>query len=213
MASKIEQLHFLLVPLMSQSHIIPLTDFAKLLARRGVFVSIVTTPLNAIRYKGVIDHAKAQDLKIQMIPIKFPCQEVGLPEGCENLDALDSMGLAWKIFRACDMLQAPWKADGDTEPFLLPDIPHKIEFTRAQLPTHRRPTVGSEEYEDQPIPAKVPARATLVNSFEELEPGTWMDIERKKERSGALAPFLSAIRNSLRGLLEETNPPLTSITI
>lgn len=230
MASKIEQLHFLLVPLMSQSHIIPLTDFAKLLARRGVFVSIVTTPLNAIRFKGVIDHAKAQNLKIQTIPIKFPCQEAGLPDGCENLDALNSLELARKFFRACEMLQGPlekliqelepkpscivstsaisWTEKvcrkfkiprynfetvscftllcshnlsqanvqesivSDSEPFLVPDIPHEIEFTKAQLPKTTAPkdSGGFEDYKDQISQARESARATLVNSFQELEP-------------------------------------------
>ncbi|KAK4432490.1 UDP-glycosyltransferase 73C5 [Sesamum alatum] len=241
MASETEKLHFLLVPLMSQGHIIPLTDFAKLLARWGVFVSIVTTPLNAVRYKDVIDHAKAQNLKIQMIPIKFPCQEAGLPEGCENLDELDSLELSWKFMRACDMLQAPletlmeelepkpscivssnailWTEEvcrkfkiprykfgtvscftslcasnisqvdqesilSDSEPFLVPDIPHKIEFTKAQMPKHRSPagkhSGGSEEHKHKPIMARDPGRATLVNSFAELEPG-YLDGYRKKE--------------------------------
>ncbi|KAL0322594.1 UNVERIFIED_CONTAM: hypothetical protein Sangu_1878700 [Sesamum angustifolium] len=102
--SMAEQLHFLLVPLMSHSHISPLTDFAKVLARQGVFVSIVTTTLNAIRYKGVIDNAKAQNLRIQMIPIKFPCQEAAVPDGCESVEALTSKVLARKFYRACELL-------------------------------------------------------------------------------------------------------------
>ncbi|KAI3470164.1 hypothetical protein Pfo_026827 [Paulownia fortunei] len=239
MASKIEQLHFLLVPFMSQSHIIPLTDFAKLLAQHGVFVSIVTTPVNAIRYKEVIDHSKAQNLKIQMIPIKFPCQEAGLPDGCENLDALNSLELTREFFRACEMLQAPlekqiqelepkpnciissnaipWTQEvakklkipryifesvscftllcshnlshanvqesvvSDSEPFLVPDIPHKIEFTKAQLPeTMTKGSDGVNEVIDQIREAQKSAQGTLVNSFEELEP--WYVEGCKKEK-------------------------------
>ncbi|KAH6798839.1 hypothetical protein C2S51_035323 [Perilla frutescens var. frutescens] len=101
------QLHFLMIPLMSQSHIIPLTDFAKILGHRGALVSIVTTPLNAKRYKSIIDNSTAQNLRIQMIPLRFPCQEAGLPEGCENLDTLKSLELARQFFDACKMLQKP----------------------------------------------------------------------------------------------------------
>ncbi|KAK6126260.1 hypothetical protein DH2020_040005 [Rehmannia glutinosa] len=74
----------------------------------GVFVSIITTPINAIRYKGVIEYSKSQNLKIQMIPINFPCQEAGLPDGCENLDTLlNSLELSREFFQACEMLQTP----------------------------------------------------------------------------------------------------------
>ncbi|KAL0366840.1 UNVERIFIED_CONTAM: UDP-glycosyltransferase 73C5 [Sesamum radiatum] len=229
MASKFEQLHFLLDPLMSHSHISPMTDFAKLLARQGVFVSLVTTPLNAIRYKGVIDNAKVQNLKIQMIPIKFPCQEAGLPDGCENVEALTSKESARKFYRACELLiqgpleqliqelkpkpscivsshAIPWTLKvaqkfkipnyifetvscftllsdhnirayleetvvSDLEPFLVPDIPHKIEFTKAQLPEIM--TAKDSDVSDhikQMIQAVDSARGILMNSFEELEP-------------------------------------------
>ncbi|KAL6519362.1 hypothetical protein OROGR_018682 [Orobanche gracilis] len=222
-----QQLHFILIPLMSQSHIIPLTDFAKLLAQHGVCVSIVTTPLNAIRYKGVIESAKTQNLKIKMIPIKFPCLEAGLPDGCENMDAL-SPELSREFFRACQMLQGPleniiqelnpkpscivstnaipWTqklADkfniprynfetvscftllcshklslvqeesivSDRESFLVPNIPHEIEFTKSQLPEFF--ANGSDNFKDiidEIKRARDSARGTLLNSFQELEP-------------------------------------------
>ncbi|KAM3325082.1 hypothetical protein P3S67_000206 [Capsicum chacoense] len=74
MASSLsKQLHFLLIPFMSQSHIIPLTDFAKLLAFHGVHVTIITTTLNAKRYKSsIVTHATKSNLKIQLIPLHFP---------------------------------------------------------------------------------------------------------------------------------------------
>lgn len=229
-----------MVPLMSQSHIIPLTDFAKLLARRGVLVSIVTTPLNAIRYKAIIDHSRAQNLKIQMIPIKFPCQEAGLPEGCENLDALNSLELVREFFQAFEMLKNPlenliqelepkpsciistssisWTQEvadkfkiprylfetvscftllcshnisqakieqsvvSDSEPFLVPDIPHKIEFTKAQLPhTLTKASDGLKEVKNpRKNQALESAQGTLMNSCEELEP--WYLEGCKKNR-------------------------------
>ncbi|KAL0392658.1 UNVERIFIED_CONTAM: UDP-glycosyltransferase 73C3 [Sesamum radiatum] len=196
-----EQLHFLLVPLMSHSHISPLTDFAKVLARQGVFVSIVTTTLNAIRYKGVIDNAKAQNLRIQMIPIKFPCQEAGLPDGCESVEALTSKpscivssiaiprtSKVAKKFKIpnynfepgscftllCDHnIRAHLQESvvSDFEPFLVPDIPHEIEFTKAQLPgcTTAKDSDDSDHV-NQVNQVRNSARAILMKSFEELEP-------------------------------------------
>ncbi|XP_031102279.1 UDP-glycosyltransferase 73C5-like [Ipomoea triloba] len=103
-----EKLHFLLIPLMSQSHIIPLTDFAKLLAKRGVTVSIITTPSNADRYNDSVKIPAAKsNLKIQLITVEFPCQQAGLPHGCENMDSLASMDLVIDFFQASDMLREP----------------------------------------------------------------------------------------------------------
>ncbi|VFQ75039.1 unnamed protein product [Cuscuta campestris] len=94
---------------MSQSHIIPLTGFAKLLAKRGVTVSIITTPSNAKNYNSSVI-AATPDLRIQLITVRFPGQEVGLPQGCENMDALPSLDLFYEFFRASDLLRRPLEA-------------------------------------------------------------------------------------------------------
>ncbi|PIN14745.1 UDP-glucuronosyl and UDP-glucosyl transferase [Handroanthus impetiginosus] len=234
MASKVHHLHFLLIPLLSQSHIIPLTDFGKLLAKRSVEVSIITTPLNAIRYRATIHHAIESGLRIQLIALEFPSQEAGLPTGCENMDLLTSMDLASDFFRACEMLKTPlenmilgldpkpsciistnalpWTqqvADRfkipryifetiscftlfcskklseaqiqDLESFLVPNIPHKIEFKRAQLPENMRKTPKDfEKVIDQIKKSQLSARGTLVNSFEKME--HWYVEGLKKER-------------------------------
>ncbi|PSS04624.1 UDP-glycosyltransferase [Actinidia chinensis var. chinensis] len=102
------QLHFVIVPLMSQSHLIPMTDFAKLLARRpGLTVTIITTPLNAVRYQPVIDRANKGGLGIRLIPLPFPGREAGLPPNCENMDSLASPDLVENFFEATSMLQHP----------------------------------------------------------------------------------------------------------
>ncbi|XP_059306976.1 UDP-glycosyltransferase 73C3-like [Lycium ferocissimum] len=230
MASSSRELHFLLIPLMSQSHIIPLTDFAKLLALHGVNVSIITTPLNAQKYKSIITHARKTNLKIQLIPLHFPSQEVGLPQGCENLDTLSSPELFKDFFLASGMMQEPLeKLIQDLEPkpsciistspltwtqqvankfkipryvfdtiscftlycshilnqtkiqetlvldsdsFLVPNVPHKIEFTKAQLPfdSRKQSSQDMESILDQIKKSQYLARGTLINTFEELEP-------------------------------------------
>lgn len=258
---EIHQLHFLLVPLMSQSHIIPLTDFAKLLVRRGLIVSIVTTPRNAIRHKAAIGHLVEAGLKIQMIPLEFPSQEVGLPHGCENMDALTSMELAMDFFEASEMLEVPlekligelepkpsciistnalpWtqrvaekfnipryifetiscftllcsrimsRANilddmiSESDPILVPDIPHKIEFIKSQLPeaTKKASPDDVKGIIDQIKQAQYSARGTLVNTFEELEPFYVEGL--RKERKNVLCIGPVSLCNE--ELLEKSN--------
>ncbi|XP_055811580.1 UDP-glycosyltransferase 73C4-like [Solanum dulcamara] len=220
-----KELHFLLVPLMSQSHIIPIIDFAKLLAFHGVKISIITTPLNAQKYKSIVTHALKSNLNIQLIPLHFPSQEVGLPKGCENLDTLNSLQMFKDFLLASEMMKEPLeKLIQDLEPkpsciistspltwtqqvankfkipryifqtiscftlycshmlnqtkiqdtlvldddsFLIPNVPHKIEFTKAQLPQSCQ---DMNSLVDQMKKFQDLARGTLINTFEELEP-------------------------------------------
>ncbi|KAL2481335.1 UDP-glycosyltransferase 73C4 [Abeliophyllum distichum] len=248
MGSEFDQLHFLLVPLMSQSHIIPLTDFAKLLVQHGLIVSIITTPLNAIRHKAAVDHLVEAGLKIQMIPLQFPSQDVGLPQGCENMDALPSMELAKDFFVASEMLRVPlekligelepkpnciistnalpWTQRvaqkfnipryvfetiscftllcssimsrasvvddmvSDSDPILVPDIPHKMEFTKAQLPEATRKT-SSDDIQgiiDQIKQAQNLARGTLANTFDELEPFYVEGLRKERKNVWCIGP-------------------------
>uniref|UniRef100_A0A5B7A3D6 Glycosyltransferase n=1 Tax=Davidia involucrata TaxID=16924 RepID=A0A5B7A3D6_DAVIN len=224
MASHTQQLHFVVVPLMSQSQLIPMTDFAKLVAERGITVTIITTPLNAIRFKPIINRATMANLKIRLVPLRFPCREAGLPEGCENMDSLTSPELVQLFFEASGMLQEPlekliekleprpsciistnalpWTSQvsrkfkiprfvfhaiscftlmcshniherviSDSESFLVPNMPHRIEFTKAQLPEgmRRKNSDVVEGIMDQMREASLSADGILVNSFEELE--------------------------------------------
>ncbi|KAK2992919.1 hypothetical protein RJ640_024073 [Escallonia rubra] len=107
MASQAKQLHFVLFPLMAQGHMIPMIDIARLLAQRGVVVTIITTPLNANRFEPVIARATQAGLRIQLVLLHFPCVEAGLPEGCENFDMLPSLNLATKFIVAIGMLKEP----------------------------------------------------------------------------------------------------------
>ncbi|XP_022925646.1 UDP-glycosyltransferase 73D1-like [Cucurbita moschata] len=101
------QPHFVLVPLMAQGHMIPMTDIATLLAHRGIFVTFVTTPYNAIRFESFFARAKQSALPISLLQIPFPCLQVGLPLGCENLDALPSRALLRNFYEALSLLQQP----------------------------------------------------------------------------------------------------------
>ncbi|KAL5807421.1 hypothetical protein ACOSQ4_030154 [Xanthoceras sorbifolium] len=101
------QLHFVLFPFMAQGHMIPMIDIARLLAQRGVIITIVTTPYNAARFEKPLARAIDSGLQIRLIQLQFPWAEAGLPEGCENFDLLPSLGLAFNFFTACEMLQEP----------------------------------------------------------------------------------------------------------
>lgn len=100
-------LHFIFIPFMAPGHILPMVDMAKLLSQRDVKVTIVTTPLNATKIKASIDREIQSGSPIQLLPVKFPNVEAGIPEGCESLETLPSMDLRENFFTALSLWQKP----------------------------------------------------------------------------------------------------------
>ncbi|CAI0407743.1 unnamed protein product [Linum tenue] len=102
-----QQVHFVLFPYMAQGHMIPMVDIAKLLASRpDVVVTIVTTPVNAARFKSPLDRAIDElRLPINVISLRLPCSEAGLPENCENVDLLPSITSLIDIYRAAALME------------------------------------------------------------------------------------------------------------
>ncbi|ESQ52303.1 hypothetical protein EUTSA_v10016560mg [Eutrema salsugineum] len=100
-------LHFVLFPFMAQGHMIPMVDIARLLAQRGVTITIVTTPHNADRFKNVLNRAIQSGLPINLLQVKFPSQESASSEGHENLDLLDSLASSMSFFKALSMFEEP----------------------------------------------------------------------------------------------------------
>ncbi|PKA64550.1 UDP-glycosyltransferase 73C3 [Apostasia shenzhenica] len=86
------KLHFALIPLMSQGHMIPMLDIARLLAERGATVTYITTPINAARINRV------SGLPIRFAELPFPAAAASLPEGCENVDLVPSKELLIPFF-------------------------------------------------------------------------------------------------------------------
>ncbi|KAK7378699.1 hypothetical protein VNO80_04145 [Phaseolus coccineus] len=99
--------HFVLFPMMAQGHIIPMMDIARILAQRGVIITLFTTPKNASRFNSVISRAVSSGLKIHLVQLPFPSKEARLPEGCENLDMAVTSNDMSKIFHVIHMLQKP----------------------------------------------------------------------------------------------------------
>ncbi|KAL3642635.1 hypothetical protein CASFOL_013450 [Castilleja foliolosa] len=240
MAFSPNTLNFILIPLMAPGHIIPMIDMAKLLAKHGVSVTIIVTPLNAARFSSIIDRAAASGLPIRLLQIRFSAEEAGLPPGCESADTLPSYNLIRNFFLAVKLLQNPfeelltgltpgpnciicdkhlsWTADtcdkfripriifdgmscfaqlivqrlhaskiyetvNPSEPFVIPDLPDKIELTRIQLPGYFNPGpsyVG--DIREQVVKTESQAYGVVVNSFDELE--NWYLDEYRKLKSG-----------------------------
>lgn len=190
------ELNFVVIPLLSTSHLIPLADMAKLLAQQGVTVTLVTIALNAARFTAAIDRAIHSGLLIRVVELEFNGKEAGLPEGCENHNDVPGLNYRRQFFAAIDMLQeqaeklleemkpkpsciisdayVAWTADTadkfqiprivfdgmscftqmcmhnmyilrdqnkipESGTFVIPDLPDRIEVTKAQLPPHFNP--------------------------------------------------------------------------
>ncbi|XP_071684068.1 UDP-glycosyltransferase 73C6 isoform X2 [Lolium perenne] len=102
--------HFVLVPMMAQGHTIPMTDMARLLAEHGAQVSFITTPVNASRLAGFAADVETAGLPVQLVELDFLTAEFGLPDGCENIDMIESKGLVVSFMEACAALGEPLMA-------------------------------------------------------------------------------------------------------
>ncbi|GMJ02955.1 UDP-glucosyl transferase 73C1 [Hibiscus trionum] len=109
MGSISEQPHFVLFPFMAQGHLLPMVDIGRLLAQRGVIVTIVTTPHNAGRVQKSISRAIELGHPIRLVQLRFPGKEVGFPDGVENIDMVYSQEDFRKFFIAAS------KMEGDAE--------------------------------------------------------------------------------------------------
>ncbi|CAN0873125.1 UDP-glycosyltransferase 1 [Linum grandiflorum] len=82
-----------------------MVDIARLFAVNGVNVTILTTTTNARLISSAIDHDARSGLRISLITLTFPCQEAGLPEGCENLLSAPTPEINFKLFHGIKLLQ------------------------------------------------------------------------------------------------------------
>ncbi|CAH8353162.1 unnamed protein product [Eruca vesicaria subsp. sativa] len=108
MVSKAKRLHFILIPLMAQGHLIPMVDISKILARQGNIVTLISTPQNASRIAKTVERARSESgLQINVVTFPIAYKEFGLPENCETLDTLPSKDLLRKFYDAVEKLQEP----------------------------------------------------------------------------------------------------------
>ncbi|CAA7058611.1 unnamed protein product [Microthlaspi erraticum] len=87
-----ERLHVYFFPFMAHGHMIPILDMAKLFSSRGAKSTIITTPNNSKILEKPIEafNNHNPDVEIGIKIFDFPCVELGLPEGCENVDFINT---------------------------------------------------------------------------------------------------------------------------
>ncbi|XP_020234987.1 soyasapogenol B glucuronide galactosyltransferase [Cajanus cajan] len=101
------QLNIIFVPYLSPGHLNPMIDTARLFARHGVSVTIITTPANASTFQKAIDTDMncGYNIRTQLVP--FPTAQLGLPDGAENLKDGTSPEMLGKISYGMSMLKDP----------------------------------------------------------------------------------------------------------
>ncbi|XP_052203112.1 nuatigenin 3-beta-glucosyltransferase-like [Diospyros lotus] len=221
------KLNAFFLPYFATSHLIPLVDTARLFASRGVNVTIITTPANAVLFQHSIDHENSSGgHRITVRTVKFPSAEVGVPEGIENFSAVTSMEMAGKVGQGIQLLQKlfeqmireahpdcivsdmmyPWTADvaremgiprlavyatncfyhstshslklfaphdkvqSETETFVIPGLPDKIEMTRARLQDYAKTKTQFGELINLVKESELRSYGIIFTSFSELEP-------------------------------------------
>ncbi|KAG4947182.1 hypothetical protein JHK85_043932 [Glycine max] len=93
------------LPFVSTSHLIPVVDIARLFAIHGVDVTIITTTATAAIFQSSIDRDRDRGHAIRTHVVKFPCEQVGLPEGVESFNSNTPRDLVHKIYQGLTILQ------------------------------------------------------------------------------------------------------------
>ncbi|CAJ1809288.1 unnamed protein product [Sphenostylis stenocarpa] len=86
-----------------------MVDTARLFARYGASVTIITTHANALTFQKAIDSDFNCGYQIRTKVVPFPAAQVGLPDGAENLKDGTSPEMIGKIFYGMSMLQGQFE--------------------------------------------------------------------------------------------------------
>ncbi|KAJ1387598.1 UDP-glucuronosyl/UDP-glucosyltransferase [Sesbania bispinosa] len=89
------QLNVIFVPYPTPGHMIPMVDTARLFAKHGASVTIITTQANALTFQKAIDSDFNSGYPIRTHVLQFPADQVGLPVGVESMKdatSLETMG-------------------------------------------------------------------------------------------------------------------------
>ena len=92
------------LPFVSTSHLIPVVDIARLFAIHGVDVTIITTTATAAIFQSSIDRDRDRGHAIRTHVVKFPCEQVGLPEGVESFNSNTPRDLVHKIYQGLTII-------------------------------------------------------------------------------------------------------------
>ncbi|KAJ1398794.1 UDP-glucuronosyl/UDP-glucosyltransferase [Sesbania bispinosa] len=144
---------------------------ARLFALHGVDVTILITSHNATIFQKSIDLDFSRGRSIRTHLIEFPASKK---------DAASKLGIPRIMFHGASYLArsathsveqyAPHlKAEFHTDKFIIPDLPHKLEMTRLQLPDWLRSPNQYTELMRTIKKTKKRGYGSLFNSFYELE--------------------------------------------
>ncbi|KAK7395039.1 hypothetical protein VNO78_15581 [Psophocarpus tetragonolobus] len=100
-----QQLHVTFLPYPTPGHMNPMIDTARLFAKYGVSVTIITTPANASTFQKAIDTDFSSGFHIRTHVIPFPAAKVGLPDGVENIKDGTTIEKLGKIMHGISMLK------------------------------------------------------------------------------------------------------------
>lgn len=99
------QLNLIFLPYLSPGHLNPMVDTARLFARHGASVTIITTPANALTFQKAIDSDFNCGYHIRTQVVPFPSAQLGLPDGAENIKDGTSLEMLHKIIYWMSTLQ------------------------------------------------------------------------------------------------------------
>lgn len=89
---------------------VPIMNIATLFASRGIKITIITTSFNLLFFSEAITIVNQQlDVKIDILTLKFPYAEVGIPEGVVSLSSSPA-GTFPKFVKGLALLQHPFES-------------------------------------------------------------------------------------------------------
>jgi len=100
-----DQLNVLFLPYPTPGHMIPMVVTARLFAKHGVSVTIIATQANALTFQKAIDHDFSCGYHIRTQVISFPADQVGLPDGVENIKDSTTPEMLGQISHGISMLK------------------------------------------------------------------------------------------------------------
>ncbi|AES79662.1 UDP-glucosyltransferase family protein [Medicago truncatula] len=100
-----QQLNVTFLPFPTPGHMISMIDTARLFAKHGVNVTIITTHANASTFQKSVDCDFNSGYSIKTHLIQFPSAQVGLPDGIENIKDGTTREILGKISHGIMMLQ------------------------------------------------------------------------------------------------------------
>ncbi|KAM4087822.1 hypothetical protein ACB094_07G024700 [Castanea mollissima] len=178
MDSEERQLHLFFLPFLASGHLIPAIDMTKQFALRGLKISIITTPLNASFAAAMLEQPLEKLIQEYAPDCLVASTLFHWTTGVAKKFGIPRLILHSKSFFSsctaeCLRLYEPQKkVSSDTEPFIIPNFPDEIKFTRKQLLefyTQNDQTYATKMYE-QGLEAEFMSFGAFFNSFYALEP-------------------------------------------